>query len=89
MDKLQLYKFIHDNGIEYRYQYNYENKKDDLLIWIPFYLVEDFAKLIEYINSDSPTECSLTQNHLCLWMLDICSHFGIELEEIFEKQNHE
>jgi NTP pyrophosphatase (non-canonical NTP hydrolase) len=89
MEKLQLYKFIHDNGIEYRYQYNYETKKDDLLIWIPFYLVEEFGELIESMSSDGGIDCTLTQNYLCFWMIDICSHFGIELEEIFEKENHE
>lgn len=85
MSELELYKFINDNDIEYRYEFDRENQKDDLLIWIPFYLVEDFAKLIESINDESPTTCYLTQSNLCFWMTDICSHFSIELESIFKR----
>lgn len=85
MKELELYKFIQENDIEYRYQVNYETKKDDLLVWIPFYLVEEFAEMIKSINSDSPTNCCLTENYLCFWMDDICSYFGIELESVFKK----
>ena len=45
MNALQLYKFVENNGLEVHNEPT-DNSEDNVLLWIPFYLVSDFVNLV-------------------------------------------
>lgn len=84
MTELDLYKFITENDLEYRWQ---DNKgEEDLLIWIPFYLLEDFTKMInlDYIG-ESYLDVVLQSNAICLFLSTVCYAYNIDIETVVEK----
>ncbi|HNG68591.1 MAG TPA: hypothetical protein PLP63_06585 [Saprospiraceae bacterium] len=84
MTELQLYKFINDNDVEWRYDWNKD--QEDVIVFINSYLIDDFCELIKSYFDDAHIECALRDRYICVWMDDLCSHYGIELINVFPKQ---
>jgi len=79
---LALYKFVHDNGLEYHCHY----AKKDVGLLIPTDLIDEFCEVIgEGYLSDRYIECTLRYRHIGVEMNDICESFGATLEDIFGK----
>ncbi len=85
MTELKLHKFINDNYIEYRWDLN--NKKDDVIVWIPFYLCDEFSELIEPDNfSDGGgMDVRFQKNCVAFFISEICDYWGVEIENVFPK----
>lgn len=83
MTELELYKYIHDNNIEWHIQDN--DGADDVLIFPYTFQLEEFQKLVSSIEEGVP--CVLKGNYVAIWMGDICDYYGIILENIFPKQH--
>ena len=82
MTALQLFRFITENGIEWRYQDN--DGTDDVIIFVRAWLISDFSKLLDpTLFSDGPIECNFTGDSIAFWMVEICNHYDINLEEVF------
>lgn len=80
MTELDLYKFVQDKEIDWR-----GNK---LILWIPFYDLQEFTNLIGYdYLSEGGEEVSLQHNCIALELNDICDNFDIEAENILKKEN--
>jgi hypothetical protein len=62
MTELQIYKFIHENELECRWQDFYENGKyvKKLNLWVPAYLLKDFCDLLGYSAFDDRVLCETT-----------------------------
>lgn len=79
MTELELYKFIHNNAIEWHKQDN--DGTPDVVIFVHyFYLPELFELLKKY---DESLECRLKENYFALFMGNICDNFGIDIENLF------
>lgn len=89
MTELELYKFIHDNNIEYRWQPN-ELGKDEVMIFPYTFQLNDFYLLIKKSCTfdDGGVPMNLRDGYVAIWMGDICDYAGIEMENVFtEKSN--
>ena len=80
MTELDLYKFLNDeyNGVQ---QYNW--KGEEFLVWISFWCLEDFTKMVGY-NYGGLT-CSLQRDCICIDIVDIAEYHYINLENILKK----
>ncbi len=82
MTAIELYKFIHEESIEFRWE------GDDVIIWVSVWLIEDFNDLFgtsSILDNEGGIECGM--QYKCFWFMmgDLCEFYGIELEEIFKK----
>ncbi len=83
MTELELYKFINDNEIEYHWH------DEDVIIFINFYLLDEFAKLLGYgMFDEEGITCVLKDKYICIWMYSICENSDIELINIFKKDEN-
>lgn len=82
MTELELYKFIHDNNIEW---HKYENdERRDVLILPKFRELIDLCSLLSpSIFDDEGIECRIKQGYVAIWMNDICDHYGIDIDKVF------
>lgn len=89
MTELDLYKFIHEQEIEYRWDFNREDKRDDIIVWIPHWLCESFAELVDprQFTDGGGIECRFQSDNVVFWMYDICEYYGINPENIFKKES--
>ena len=86
MTELKLYKFLNDHELEYRWEI-YETKNNEFLVWIPFYLLEDFTEMIGYdYLSEGGINVNLQESYICLNIFDIAEYHEIELENILKKE---
>lgn len=80
MEALDLYKFVHNNEIEYHWH------DDDVILMINYYLLDDWNKLLGTgITDEDGISCVMKDGYFCFMMQDICDYFGIEILSIFEK----
>jgi hypothetical protein len=84
MTELELYKFVQDKEMDWRGA-DYTH----LYLWIPFYALEEFTKLLgyDYLCEDGE-EVSLQYNCVCVDLLDICENFEIDPTNILPKANN-
>jgi len=82
MTELDLYRFIEENDIEWRYEDNSWYK--DVLIFLYTFQLEGFAKLVKGIRFDEGINIVLNGNYVAIWMKDICEYVGIEIEKVFK-----
>jgi hypothetical protein len=82
MTELELYKFIHEEGISWN---RAENKGyPDVLIFPYVFQLEDFCKLLKkYKFDDGGLEIRLLDGYVAIWMQDLCDYFDIEMNNIF------
>lgn len=82
MTELQLYKFCEDKQLDWR------NNNTELILWILFWQLEDFTKMIGYnYLSEGDVEVTLLDDCIALDIVDLCDYFGIEPENIMKKGN--
>lgn len=82
MKALDLYKYIKDNDIEYRWENN--NNERDVIIFPRMFEIEELNKLLPiYLYDDEGIECIMKEGYFAIWMFDICERCDIELKEIF------
>ena len=86
MTDLDLDRFIKDNDIEYSWSWNRDTKEDDVVVWIPFYLIEEFSELIKPDDSfEGGLDVSLKGSSIALWASEVCIYYGISLIKVFKK----
>ena len=84
MTSIQLYKFITENQIEWKWEIDGEN--DNVLIFVAIYNLEAFNEILSPgIFDDGGISCNMKDGYFCFWMQDICDYYGVEIEEVFEK----
>ena len=83
MTSIQLYKFITDNGLEWRWELN--EGEEDVILFLPFYLLDEFTKLTNW-SDDWVYECVLKSNCIVLFIQHICDWHGLDIEDIFDKK---
>ena len=83
MTELELYKFVVENNLEYHWH------DEDVILFINFYLLDDFTKLLGFsILDEEGIICHLKEGYICIWMFSICENFDIELKNIFKKDEN-
>lgn len=84
MTEIQLYKFIHNNNIEYHWHKN--NNEQDILVFLNFEQLEEFNNLCSYeLFDDEGLEIIMKKDYVCMWMNYILDYYELEHEEIFEE----
>lgn len=83
MEALQLYKFIQDNNIEWHRNEN--DGKDDVIIFVMIYQIKEFKELLSStILDEGGIECRMLDGYFAFWMNDICDHYGIDMNKVFD-----
>lgn len=78
MTELELYQFINDNEIEYRWE------ADDVYVWIYLgHSLKEFAALSCHFLEDGGYNVNLQETYVCIEMKEVCGYFGIELKNVF------
>ncbi len=79
--ELELYKFVSKNKLEYHWH------NDDVVLIVNFYHLEEFNKLLGHeISDEDGITCTFKDGYICFMMNDICEYFGIDINNIFEKE---
>lgn len=79
MNELDLYKFLEDISMDWR--------GEELIIWIPFWKIETFTKMVGYdYFSESGHDVNLQHECIALDLVPICEYFDIEPERMLEKK---
>lgn len=87
MTALELYKFINENDIEWRWETRIDTGERDVIMFPSAYIVEDFSELLSPTSfDDGGINCVMMDGYFAFWMNDICEHYGIKLEEIFKPE---
>jgi hypothetical protein len=82
MTGIQLVKFIHQNKVEWKW---FDN---DVIMFVDFADLSDFQEMLGYgIVSEAGIDCTMKEDCIVFEMKDICNYFGIELAEVFDKQD--
>lgn len=78
MTELELYKFCKDKEVDWR--------RDELILWIPFSDVDDFANMLGYnYLSEGGIDVVLLNDCIALNLVYICENFDINPENILKK----
>ena len=82
MDALKLYKFICENRIEINW-----GDDDHLILWVPFYHLQDFTDMIgDNYLSDGGHDVNLQRHCVALDIIPICEYFDVEPTDILKKE---
>lgn len=82
MTELELYKFINDNNVEWRKQYN--GGIQDVLIFPNFTELEEFARMTDSYTADCVFSCILKGKYVSIFMREICEYYGIKIGNVFD-----
>jgi hypothetical protein len=87
MTELQLYKFITENNLEWHWGLN--EKKRDVVLFVNIRDIQEWYALFpnQGIFDDDGIACVMKDGYFCFWMEDICAYYGIEIKDIFTKEN--
>lgn len=86
MKAIELYKFITENNIEWHYRDN--EGTEDVLIFPYTFQMDELSKLLKsYDYCDGGIDCTLMDGYFAFWMNDLCEYYGIELSEVFNKDD--
>lgn len=79
MTELELYKFCEDREIQWGYD-------GELILWIPFYDLEEFTNLIGYgiIVDDGGLAVHLKEDCIALDLVEVCDYHDINPHNILE-----
>lgn len=81
MTELELYKYIHDNAIQW---INSDNDGTlDVMIFPYAFQIEEFATLVKGCNLDEGIQCILRNGYFAIWMREICDYYGIDMDKVF------
>jgi hypothetical protein len=81
MTELQIYKFVHENELEWHWY------GDDVVLFIDFELISNFAKMVKnyILCHDSEYNATLKEDCIAVCMSDVFDYYGIFLEKVFNK----
>ena len=83
MEILDLYRFINENDVEYRWI-----NDEDVCLFVNNFFIERFHAILDgSIFDDDGISCIMKDGYFCFHMRFICEYHGIELEEIFKKED--
>lgn len=99
MTELDLYKFLNENKLEYNvlevaesskcfsgYTHNKFDEKLEIWMFVPFYLLEDFNKILGFrITDEEGLNVVFKDGYICFNMVEICDYFDIDYTKIFDK----
>ena len=94
MTELQLYKFIYGHDIEFHIykngmhqedcsEFDYDNNKWEILIFIPFCHLNGFCQLDSGMFSEEPLDAKLCNNYVGIDLVPIMESYGINPANIF------
>lgn len=84
MKEITLYKFVHDNDIEY----HYVESEDDIILFVPYFLIAEFETTIgTSIMDEEGLKCVLKSGYIAIMMRNICDYHNVQMFEIFDKTN--
>ena len=78
MNALKLYKAISGLEIDWR--------GEELVLWVDFMDLPTFVKAIASALGDGGIDVNLQDTCVALDLVPICEHYGIDPEEILEKE---
>jgi hypothetical protein len=82
MTELQLFRYIHENNIEWHRQDN--DGTPDILIFPYVFQLEDFCKLVKGYNiDDGGLIIRLMNGYVAIWMGELCEYYGINMDNVF------
>jgi hypothetical protein len=84
MTSIELHKYINDNSIEWHWTDN--DGPEDVLIFPFVFQLEEFSKMVIDYAIDCRLECTLAGKYCDVRMKDVCAYYGIDINEIFPKQ---
>lgn len=88
LTELELYKWVVAYEPEYRWDKNGANGKEDVIVWVTFWALDSFCKLFPYsLFDEGGIEVRLQDRCIVIWASDFCGYMGIELENIFKKED--
>ena len=91
MTELELFKFTKDNNIENHWYIRRDDfgndESSEIIYFLYFYQLEDFMKLIKGMDTDGPLKCNLMDGYIGFDILPICEYYGIDPENVFEKES--
>jgi hypothetical protein len=80
LTELELYKFCQNKEMDWR--------DEELVIWLNFYDLDEFTKLIGYdYFSDGGIEANFQYDNLAFDLVPICEYWGIEPTHILNKED--
>lgn len=83
----ELRKYIQENTFEWGWYKNPDTKDEHVLLLLYIFQLERFTKLLSpSLFDDGGIDIKLLDGYVAIWMNDICSYYGIELEDIFDKE---
>lgn len=85
MKELTLYKFIHENDLEFHY---YNSKP---ILFVPMMLIDEFNQLFDhsmYLYEDG-LPCIMKNQYFCFEMDDVCEYFNIDIISVFGENKEE
>lgn len=89
MKTIDFYKFIHDNEIEFHWHYNDETREDDVIFFVECFNVQEFNKMLpKTAFDDDAISCKMKDGYFAFWASDILDPEGIDLVEIFGKDDN-
>ena len=81
MSELELYKFI-NSAVEWHRQEN--DGQPDILIFVDYTQLESFVKLAsDFFDNSEQANAVLKSNYACIWMVEICDYYGIDIDNVF------
>lgn len=88
MTAIEFYKYIDDNGIEWKWAYNSDTQEKDVLIFPFYFQIEDLRMLMHPSDfDDERIHCVMKYGYFAIWTSDILARYGIELNEVFAEAN--
>lgn len=87
MTALDLYRFVTNNKIEWHVHQN-DQGKEDVILLPQHYEMEEFSKMLGTgIFDDAGITCHWKGSYIAVWMTDICEYFGIDVWDVFRKED--
>ena len=85
MTELQLYKYVSDNQLEWKWDTIKE--EENVLLFLQFDELEGFCKLAkEFFDSDWSIPTWIRSFHAVILMSELCFFYDIEMENVFPKE---
>lgn len=90
MTDLELYKFVNDNLIEWKWASpppESDSMLDcDVFLFVPTYQLDDFYGLLSpNMLSNSPQQCWLKDGYVAVPMGSICEYHNVDMDAVFPK----
>jgi len=82
INTLEAYKFIRNK----KFEYHFIDDDKEVLCFVEFDELQKFCEIFKIDRlTDEPPMVALKACSVCIEMAQICNHFGIDLNDIFDK----